>query len=85
MPWNFQLSRPAQKALRSAPKVDRERISKALEAMAENPLGGDTKMLRGSGGTLRRRVGRWRILFSLEEDIIHVKHVLRRTTTTYKK
>jgi mRNA-degrading endonuclease RelE of RelBE toxin-antitoxin system len=54
--------------------------------MQENPLGGDTIPLRGEyQGVFRRRVGSWRIIFTLRPDvqtaIIH--DIRRRTSTTY--
>jgi mRNA interferase RelE/StbE len=82
--WVLKLSRRAVKDLRSIPKDDLHRIDAALSAMLENPLSGDTKMLRGAKGALRRRVGAWRIIFELDDETVIVLRVLRRTTTTYR-
>jgi len=53
--------------------------------MRANPYGGDIKVLRGSGGTLRRRVGSWRILFGVDQAkrTVVIFGVKRRTSTTY--
>ena len=65
---------------------DRERINRALNEMKEEPLSGDVTPLRGwYQGAFRRRVGAWRILFTLdlERNIIEVHDIRRRTSTTY--
>jgi len=82
--WVLKLSRRAAKDLRSIPADDLRRIDAAFDAMLQNPLSGDTKMLRGAKGALRRRVGPWRIIFEIDDDTVIVLRVLRRTTTTYR-
>jgi mRNA-degrading endonuclease RelE of RelBE toxin-antitoxin system len=56
-----------------------------FEAMRADPYSGDIKFLRGAGGTLRRRVGAWRILFAVNQAKreVAVLGVKRRTSTTY--
>jgi mRNA interferase RelE/StbE len=80
----LKLSRRAVKDLRSIPADDLRRIDAAFDAKLENPLSGDTKMLCGAKGALRRRVGGWRIIFEIDDDTVVVLRVLRRTTTTYR-
>jgi mRNA-degrading endonuclease RelE of RelBE toxin-antitoxin system len=48
--------------------------------MCENPFSGDIRFLKGLGGTLRKRVGDWRILFeiNLENRLIFVTAIKRR-------
>lgn len=55
--------------------------------MLENPYGGDVLRLQGMRGDFRRRVGSYRIFFSVEAPlgIVHIHAVLRRKTTTYKR
>jgi mRNA-degrading endonuclease RelE of RelBE toxin-antitoxin system len=53
--------------------------------MRDNPYSGDIKFLAGTGGTLRRRVGVWRIFFEVHQrqHNIFILAVKRRTSTTY--
>jgi mRNA-degrading endonuclease RelE of RelBE toxin-antitoxin system len=79
------ITRPAERDLRRLPLDDLRRIDAAFEAMRNNPYGGDVKFLGGSGGTLRRRVGVWRIFFEVNprQRTVVVLGVKRRTSTTY--
>jgi mRNA interferase RelE/StbE len=85
MPWNLVITKPAARDLRAVRSSDLERINAAFEAMRSNPYGGDVKFLRGMSGTLRRRVGPWRVLFEVhqKEREVVVLGVVRRTSTTY--
>ena len=85
MPWDLVITKPAGRDLRELPSEDLRRVDAAFEAMRSNPYSGDIKFLAGSDGTLRRRVGVWRIFFMVDQQnrrvvIIGVK---RRTSTTY--
>jgi mRNA-degrading endonuclease RelE of RelBE toxin-antitoxin system len=53
--------------------------------MEQQPLSGDVTPLRGPyQGSYRRRVGSWRIIFTLKSnDVVAVADILRRTSTTY--
>jgi mRNA-degrading endonuclease RelE of RelBE toxin-antitoxin system len=86
MNWDFLLANRAQRAFRSMPARDRERICRALNEMKSNPLSGDIVSLKGEyDGQFRRRVGSWRIFFRLkpEERVVLVADIRRRNSTTY--
>lgn len=86
MSWRLVVAKSAGKELSQVPGRDRKRLLEALDAMAKDPFSGDIVRLQGrSGLDFRRRVGGWRILFSLEREqrLIAVTAILRRTTTTY--
>ena len=87
MSWDVQVVCRAQKSFNRLQKLDKIRVKEALSEMKENPFAGDLVWLTDTGGEMRRRVGNWRILFSLdaERKIVWVKDIDRRTTTTYKK
>ena len=68
------------------PTRDRERVNRALNEMKGDPFTGDIAPLRGEyQGTYRRRIGAWRILFTVKPDIeaVIVHDIRRRTSTTY--
>ena len=85
--WDFRLSNDAARSLRRMGMRDRERINRALNDMKREPLAGDVAPLRGGyEGSLRRRVGPWGIIFSLdlEHRVIDVYDIPRRSSTTYR-
>ena len=68
------------------PACDRDRVNKVLNAMKGRPLSGDIVPLRGEHqGAFRRRVGSWRIIFTVKPDlqIVIIHDIMRRTSTTY--
>lgn len=85
MRWELRVAQRARRALRRAPKEDRDRLVAALEAMRDNPFGGDIAHLKNQPTAWRRRVGDWRILFDLypELHVIDIVDIRRRTSTTY--
>lgn len=88
MKWRVRLSRNAVRSLRQMPARDRRRIDHAIIDMEEDPLVGDITPLKGKyQGSFRRRVGAWRILFTLhpeqEPKTVDINDILRRTSTTY--
>lgn len=85
--WDFRLSNDAARSLRRMGMRDRERINRALNDMKQGPLVSDVVPLRGGyEGSYRRRVGPWRIIFSLdlEHRVIDVYDIRRRSSTTYR-
>lgn len=85
MTWTVIVSKAAQKALHAAPAADADRIVRALKQMELSPYAGDLKYLRGDDKALRRRVGFWRILFTIDQVArrVEILDVLRRSSTTY--
>jgi mRNA-degrading endonuclease RelE of RelBE toxin-antitoxin system len=59
--------------------------STASDDMCTDPYQGNVKVLHGTGGALRRRVGDWRIPFELDrkKQLIVVTGVRRRASNTY--
>jgi mRNA-degrading endonuclease RelE of RelBE toxin-antitoxin system len=85
MTWSVLLARSAEKKLPKIPAKDHAYILKALQEMEANPFLGDVAKLKGQGGTLRRRVGNWRIFFDVDFDrrTVMILAIERRTSTTY--
>jgi mRNA-degrading endonuclease RelE of RelBE toxin-antitoxin system len=86
MIWKIVLSSRAERALARLPVRDKQRITEALLGMEQEPLSGDIVPLKGQyAGSYRRRVGPWRIVFTLKWDsrIVGVATIARRTSTTY--
>ena len=84
MPYVVHLTNRAEKGLRKLPGSDHDRILSALEEMETDPLAGDVVKLKGTDH-FRRRVGNYRIVFSVdgEQVVVIVLDIARRTSTTY--
>jgi mRNA-degrading endonuclease RelE of RelBE toxin-antitoxin system len=85
MPWDLVITKPAERDLRQLSSDDLRRVNMAFEAMRSNPYSGDIKFLAHSGGTLRPRVGVWRIFLTVDPQkrTVVIIGVKRRTSTTY--
>jgi mRNA-degrading endonuclease RelE of RelBE toxin-antitoxin system len=83
MNWQLLVSKSAQKALASLPNKDQLRIEGALDALQTDPFSGDIKRLQPPAW--RRRVGNYRIFYDLllDDHVIVVTAIKRRTSTTY--
>jgi len=65
--WQIIIQRSAKRVLRRLPRDVVERISIAIEALADNPRPPDSRKLVGYD-LYRIRVGDWRIIYALEND-----------------
>jgi mRNA-degrading endonuclease RelE of RelBE toxin-antitoxin system len=85
MKWGLVIASRAERQLRRISAAEREHVDRAFSEMCKNPFSGDVKVLRGLGGTLRRRVGEWRILFDLDRanHLVIVTAVKLRGSNTY--
>ena len=71
MTYQVAFERTAEKELLSLPKPARERILRALGKLTPNPFAAvNVKALKGGG--YRLRVGDYRVLFSVETEILLV-------------
>jgi mRNA interferase RelE/StbE len=68
MPRRVEYRSSAAKALRGLSRTDRERILAAIDGLPA----GDVKVLLGSPGLLRLRVGTWRVIFErgVEDQLV---------------
>ena len=88
MSWVINLSRDAEKQLRRLPADRREQIHRALDEMAHDPVRSDVIPIKSGKfkGALRKRVGRYRIIFVLDPSsrIVDVGGILLRSEKTYR-
>ena len=61
---DIQYARKAVKTINSMDRPTKARIKAAIDALPA----GDVKVLQGSAGSYRLRVGDWRIIFSYPDD-----------------
>ena len=85
MTWTVRVAKSARKQLATLPVKDHERIVAALGGMADDPFSGDIVKLEGEGSRWRRRVGNYRIIFSvgIATRTVDVSAISRRTSSTY--
>ncbi len=88
MSWTYRFSQEARKQFRRLPRDRQEQLAQAIEEMKEDPLKGDVRPLKSGKfrGTLRKRVGRYRIIFALDpsQSLIEIAAILIRAEKTYR-
>ena len=88
MSYLVTLHRRADRALERLPEREARRIVLILKEMESEPLSGDIRRLSGSSRPLwRRRVGEYRIVFSvsIEREVVIVERIERRTGGMYER
>ena len=83
--WDLQVDPSVYKILRKVPRNYAETILAVIKLLPLNPYFGDIEKLKGTEGSWRRRIGQYRIFYKIkvEEKIILVFHLERRTSKTY--
>ena len=88
MNWTVNISREAAKHMRRLPGDRRDQLSRAFEGMGLDPLQGDVVPIKSGKfkGALRKRVGRYRIIFVLDSSNrqVEIGAVLTRSEKTYQ-
>lgn len=86
MPYSIVFRNSAKKDLKKIDRSAQDRILDAIEAIAGDPRGLSDGPLTGRAGQWKLRVGGYRVIFSIEDDvlIIDVIHV-RKRGDVYKK
>lgn len=82
MYYRLEISEEALVQLRTLPKEQRRRIGQGFDAL-QTDLRGDTKKLAGQRGKYRLRIGSYRVLFTLEKDLIFV-HMVKNRKDAYR-
>ena len=85
MSWGLLIANRAKRGLRRLSLNDRTQIDSIFFEMRADPFSGDVKILKGTDGTVRRRVGDLRIIFELDRrrKIIMVLAIKSRASRTY--
>lgn len=88
MSYLVQLHRRSERAVDRLPAHEAERVGKALRQLEADPYAGDTRRLTGARPPLwRRRVGDYRLIFSVSEDrkLVIVEDIVRKTSQAYER
>lgn len=70
MQYKIEFDKRAVKFISKQPKPQRERIFKAIYQL---PHTGDIKIMRGNEGFFRLRVGDYRIIYTVDNNILVVR------------
>ena len=70
----IKLSKAFQKSFKTLDKPTKQRVKNSIEKL---PLG-DIKRLQGYSVMYRLRIGNYRVIFEMNNDIIYIKDILPR-------
>ena len=86
MSWVCELAEDARKDLREVPKAIQERVARVMMQMATDPFQGNVKASKEWRSVFRRRIGDYRLLFSVsrEQGTVIVLRILLRPGETYR-
>jgi len=72
MAYRLKLRPQAIKALKKIPEPDRVRIGRKIDALADDPRPEGVKKLQGADDLYRIRVGDYRVIYLIHDDILLV-------------
>ena len=88
MSWVCELTANAKEDLAGLPKAIQKRVARVMEQMAQDPLQGNVKALKGEEwkGVFRRRMGDYRLLFTADhrKKLFVVQQISLRSGKTYR-
>ena len=70
MSYRIEVKRSAAKTLQKIPKADRNRIVDKIDTLAENLPNPDTTKMKGDNPFHKIRVGDYRIIYEIQEEIL---------------
>ncbi len=70
MSYRIVIEKPAMKFLRKQPQAQRERLLRAIQGLPDN---GDIKPMSGHENLYRLRVGSYRVIYTIEGDLLIVR------------
>ena len=70
--YRIQIQKPAKKVLERLPQNPFRRITEAISALAHEPRPFGYRKLAGVEDSYRVRVGDWRIIYTIQDDILLV-------------
>ncbi len=70
MKYRIKVQRSAAKALKKIPKLDRKRIGKKIDNLAEKLPSPDTTKMKGNNPFHKVRVGDYRIVYEIQDDVL---------------
>ena len=72
MSYRIEIKRSAAKSLKKIPKANRKRIVDKIDSLAESPPNPDTTKMKGNNPFHKVRVGDYRIVYEIQEDVLMI-------------
>lgn len=70
MTYRIVIEKPAMKFLQKQPQAQRERLLRAIQSLPDN---GDIKPMSGHENLYRLRIGSYRVIYTIEGDLLIVR------------
>ncbi len=72
MAYRIEVTPGALKDLQSLPLREQQRVADRIEALAETPRPQDCKKLKGKDSFYRIRVGDYRVVYQIEDEVLFI-------------
>ena len=72
MVYRLKIKDQALKALQKISEPDQGRIRRRIDALADDPRAPGTKKLQGADDLYRLRVGDYRVIYQIQDDVLLV-------------
>ncbi len=73
MAYLITFRKSASKQIRLLPKTVITKITSAIDELADEPCPANCKKLKGIDGTYRIRIGDYRVLYTIDDNIVTVE------------
>jgi mRNA interferase RelE/StbE len=70
--YRIEVKKSAAKSLKKIPKADQKRIADKIDSLAENTPNPDTTKMKGNNPFHKVRVGDYRIVYEIHEDVLSI-------------
>ena len=70
--WRVELSRPAAKAFNKLDRAVQRRVAAAIDGLSRDPRPPGARKLVASDGLWRVRVGDYRLVYTIQDDVLVV-------------
>ncbi len=72
MTYSIEFSRKAAKVLRTLPGIEAKKISRKIDKLATDPRPRNSKKMVGAEDLYRIRSGDYRVIYQIEDRILHI-------------
>lgn len=76
MKYQIKILSKARRSIKKLPKSVQENIKSSIRNLAENPRPNNVKKLSGNHSLYRIRLGNYRIIYQIEDDILLIVIVM---------
>lgn len=70
--WQVEFSRPAARQFAALPRKEQERLKTRIDRLTENPYPSGVKKLAGEEGLYRLRSGDYRLIYTVQDEVLVV-------------